>query len=366
MDRVTTLNTLEAGLGPTTASIETATRGAFLRCVSRVYRHDWDANQSRFVRDIRLKPVERPGVMSRTLRLTDSSYPLVDASQLFDGNSATGAFSIGNNVFGQTVIHIAFESALFAAQLLKSALGTLCANTLKECFTICIPDPLCLDRVIGPHVTITGHCDVGNTHIDADKVNRLVRLRLCNRAGNVQEELAAPIDQRRTVRAACQEAAVVLIGEPVELDPTADSGYRKTIVFQETPQPNVEFDAVAPFEPTQFSDPALCCAVFVLGISRALVLVQYLVGLRDAGKTTDDMVGSEVGVSRAHRVVQVVVQIVLTVNIVFPGVQTDVVAGGVVVRHGLPEQFGLLPISVYLESGNNRHHEHKYSTNVLA
>ncbi|WP_353365867.1 hypothetical protein [Mycobacterium sp.] len=47
-------------------------------------------------------------------------YPVTDSRQLFDGDTASGAFSLGHDAFGDLVIHVGGKTGLLRRRFLSN------------------------------------------------------------------------------------------------------------------------------------------------------------------------------------------------------------------------------------------------------
>jgi len=116
--------TYEDGLGWPVAFIDIVAFGAFLAGVRRVDVHDRHPGVSRLVRGEPAELVEGPGVERGPLGLA-KPCPLADAPKILQGDSATGALSLGHDPLRNTVIHIGYVPTLLTLALLEQPLRAL-------------------------------------------------------------------------------------------------------------------------------------------------------------------------------------------------------------------------------------------------
>jgi hypothetical protein len=110
--------------------LDVAADAALPRSVPRIDIADGNAYTPGFVVDLPLKVGESPRVQDTSLR-SASPYPVANAFEVLDGNSASGAFSRSNNPLCNTVIHVTREATLLDAPLTKKPLRTLGSLPLK-------------------------------------------------------------------------------------------------------------------------------------------------------------------------------------------------------------------------------------------
>ena len=87
------------------------------------------ASALRLVIEERPQLCEAPSVQCSLLALP-CLYPSAYAVEIFDGNSASGAFSEADYLFGNLVVGVRDKARLFAAALLQQSLGRLRADAL--------------------------------------------------------------------------------------------------------------------------------------------------------------------------------------------------------------------------------------------
>ena len=88
--------------------INATTDIASLRSITGIYVDKRNAMQLRFVLKLLTQVIKRPRVVLSPLCFS-YSYPLADACQVLDGNTATGGFSTFNNTLRNLMIDIFSE-----------------------------------------------------------------------------------------------------------------------------------------------------------------------------------------------------------------------------------------------------------------
>ena len=96
--------------------------------------------------------------------------PLANTRQVFQANSATGAFCLFNNPLGDHVVHILRETALFASACLEQPLGRFRTLLLKlgSQFRLAPTQVVDLCTRVGFAITVCG--DVDDAQIDTQRI----------------------------------------------------------------------------------------------------------------------------------------------------------------------------------------------------
>jgi len=289
-----------------------------LRRVSRVNHNNWNSPQFSFVANVCAQTTERPRVMFGALSFTNSPCPLVYALEILDGNTATGAFSISNNVLGYTMIHVTLEPTFSPTQLNQSTLGAISSDLLKLRLTPSVPLSLKLYFIAAPDFAIASCGNINDAHVNADKIPRWLLWLLLNIANYVKIEPATSVDQSRTIGPMPQEILVMLIGHPVDmLNPTIGRRDGDSTVSEKTPKSGVQLNTVPPLERSEFSIPPVCFPLLELDICLFLILVQELVRRTNPGNGANNVIGREGRELFANQVVASVMQIILAVGVLF-------------------------------------------------
>ena len=99
-----------------------ATNRTGLRGVARIDSDQRNASELGLVRQERAQLMKRPGMQIIALRATEP-YSVTDAGQVFDGNTASGAFRLFDNLLANPVVLIGCEACLPAGDRRQSAVG---------------------------------------------------------------------------------------------------------------------------------------------------------------------------------------------------------------------------------------------------
>ena len=113
-----TPNTFKNRLAAAVFLVDPAARAAHLRRVGGIDFNESHPGLFGFVGQKRAELGERPRVQRGPLGLA-KPYPVTDPRQLFDGDAASGAFSLGHDAFGDLVVDVCGEARLRAALLLQ-------------------------------------------------------------------------------------------------------------------------------------------------------------------------------------------------------------------------------------------------------
>ena len=162
--------------------------------IAGIDSHQHNASQLGFVFEEQTQLRERPGVQNRSLLLPGLN-PFADTVEIFNGDTATGAFSFGNNLLGNAVINVGGESLLFTTQFLESALGGAGLLLLEPSPQPSMPMADRFDFASAMPLAIRGRGNVGDSKVYPKEFRWDNRrsVRQVHRA--VQIELALPVDQ---------------------------------------------------------------------------------------------------------------------------------------------------------------------------
>lgn len=96
--------------------------GTFPASVARIDSNQHHTRQGGFVLQEQQQLGKGPGMQNGTL-LSPGLDPFADARKVFEFKSAPGAFSFGNDLLANSVVHPSSKTPLFAGELLQSPLG---------------------------------------------------------------------------------------------------------------------------------------------------------------------------------------------------------------------------------------------------
>jgi hypothetical protein len=169
---------------------------AFPRRVARIDENERHSRQCGFVGDKHPQLVERPTVENHSLP-APNSYPVANPTQVFELDSACGAFSAGNDLLTDNVVDVAGKAGLPAREKFEPTLGRSGSLTLqlRTQPAVAIADALDLRTRVLSTVGIRG--DVRDSKIDAKERGSLKQCRLWHIARGNEIERAILIDQVR-------------------------------------------------------------------------------------------------------------------------------------------------------------------------
>lgn len=190
-----TLTTFERSLGAAVSLIAHATRAARLRCVRSVNFNKRNPGSFGLIGQEETELGERPRMHHGPLGLA-KPYPVADAAQLFDGDTAPGAFSLDHNAFRNRVINVGSEASLFSTPLLQQSPGRTGLPGLQP-----FPQTY-LSVAIGiqpstrrsPAITRGGYVD--NSEVNANEsVGGLIRWQFADFDGRMKKPLTVAVDE---------------------------------------------------------------------------------------------------------------------------------------------------------------------------
>ncbi len=100
------------------------TGGAGAGSIARVNEGQGYSGAFGLVPELLAQVEKRPAMQGGTLRLSQP-YPSTDARKVFQGNAASGAFSLFHNAFAERVVGMVGKTGLLAAELFQAALSPL-------------------------------------------------------------------------------------------------------------------------------------------------------------------------------------------------------------------------------------------------
>ena len=170
--------------------------------VAGVHLPDGDSIEQRLVLDELAEPCKRPTRHLGSL-LTLEPSPFADVRQVFERDSATGAFGVSDELLADTVVYAVSKSLFSMRESLESpANGTGTKTSLLPCggcfLESLTPREISLADFLDFSPTITlfvaGRGNPRHTEIDADEVFRLDRSLLGEFSGSENVEFLVPID----------------------------------------------------------------------------------------------------------------------------------------------------------------------------
>lgn len=158
--------------GPVTL-INTATGRARARGVAWVNQLHHYAHEPRLVFDKATQLSKCPRVVLPPLAMPNR-YPVTDAAQVFQGDSASGAFSLCNKTLTDDMVDVAHKAFFLTGALLQETLTSLRALglQLRPQFSVTFSQPIDLTARIVLPIRVGG--DIDDTKINPKKAVRLI------------------------------------------------------------------------------------------------------------------------------------------------------------------------------------------------
>jgi hypothetical protein len=167
---------------------------ALLAGMLRIGKDTEHAASLGFVGNEASKLVKAPGVHAVALIFL-SPYPVTDAVEIFESNPTPGAFSQRYYGFGNGMIHVRRKPLLFAATATQKPFGALGAFLLQLLTQRMMPVAHLVQMGAAVVVAVRIESDIGDTEIDADKVDWQRSLGFRGFDSDVQIETVVPINQ---------------------------------------------------------------------------------------------------------------------------------------------------------------------------
>ena len=149
-----------------------------------------DAFHPGFVGQKGAELIERPIVQPVSLAFSGRN-PVPDAGEIFDGDSGSSAFGLGNKVLGNGVIHPCLKTGLFPGEFDQSPLAGLRLFLLKAFSSFLIPETFVFYRSSGEDFPLGVGGDVDDAEIHPENLFRKLRLLLRNVADKIDEPFLA-------------------------------------------------------------------------------------------------------------------------------------------------------------------------------
>jgi hypothetical protein len=190
-----TLATFKFALRASVSFVDMPAPATSLRGVGRVDLDERYSGDPGLISQESAELGEGPGMQHGPLGLK-KPYPVANAAQLFDGDAAPGAFSLGHDAFADLVIDVRGEPGFLTAPLAQQASrgpSSLCLQPLPEA---CLSFPVAVQPGSGRAIAIARRCDVDDPQIDANKsIDRVGHWRFGHLDGGVQEPFPVAADQ---------------------------------------------------------------------------------------------------------------------------------------------------------------------------
>ena len=206
--RKTTARADEIGLRlPIRLVDATALRARSAR-VARVHCDETHARERGLVRQERTQLEERPRVQRAPLGLPDR-YPIADAVEVFDGNAASGALGLTDEMLADAVVGMAVEVLLLSSKLSEVSIRGFRAPVLERLAELGGAVSGGVDGCSRVALSVGVDRDVSDTKIDAEPSLWIDRATLGYFDGNEEKQLALAIDQIGLASNALESPAMV-------------------------------------------------------------------------------------------------------------------------------------------------------------
>jgi len=226
---MTTRTTFESISSGAVSFFGVTARGTLLACVGGVHQNNGGAYLKRLVLDERSKLKKSP--VSQPIALfAPSRYPLADTLKIFKGDTATGAFSIQHDGFGDAVVDVFLVPSLFTRYLTEFSRGGSSLFPLKVTAAVRELSSVIFNRFAAVGYVITVGSQVDNSKIDTDKVVGVDGGSFLNVAGTSQKPLTAAVNQIGLALAILQQFTLVVAASPTNLFAAFSRPNRKKIV----------------------------------------------------------------------------------------------------------------------------------------
>ncbi len=190
-----TPHTFENTLRATVSLVNPPALAAGLRRVGRVDLNECHSGSLSLVGQKTAELGKRPRMQGGPLGLA-KPYPVPDAAQLLDSDSASGAFSLGHDALADAMVDVRRKSSFFATALTQQPTrrtGFLGLQPFtKPCLSLAVSVKPCASGAIA----VAGGCDVDDPQIDANKsIGGFGHRRFGRIYGGVEKPLAIPLEQ---------------------------------------------------------------------------------------------------------------------------------------------------------------------------
>lgn len=202
-------------------------------CVARVDCDERNAAKLRFVRNESAKLVERPSVMRAPLRPANR-YPIADALEVFEGNTACGAFGLAHDRLRDAVIDGGNEALLARPAFPQKPLGALGPFLLKPLSQAMVSVTKPVQVPAAECLAIAISRNVDNTEINAKPTFRVERLRLGHVARADQEPLATDVGEVGLALPESEHRLLPFSGSPRNLKSAFDRPQADDVILHET------------------------------------------------------------------------------------------------------------------------------------
>ena len=188
--------------------VDVAALGARPTRVARVHGGKSDAREDGLVAEERAQLEERPGVQRRALGLANR-YPVTDAAEVFNGNTASGVFGFAYDRLADPVIRVSVESSLPPSERAQVTFGGLGAAGLKAGTKPGDARAVREGRLARVDFAVGVDREVADAEVDAEPAFRIDGRAVGHIDSHEEEELALAVDEVGLPPGAIQSSAMV-------------------------------------------------------------------------------------------------------------------------------------------------------------
>ena len=279
--------------------------------------------------------IESPRVMLSPLAMANRDS-VSDTAQVFQSDTPSSVFSLGNNTLADNVINVGSKAFLFFAALLEKSFRRFRIFGLKfgSKFGMSFSQAVHLGARVGLAIGVSG--DIDNAKVYSKKLGRVTFWRFLNFAGLEEVEVAVPINQVGFPTEMAEHFQLPISGNKRNLQPAIKCPDRNKLV------------GCLPREDT-------------LIVSNASVSVKSsfntpvdFVGIRHLCQDPNDYLSREIK-PITDVVVKNVVQVILAKSLYLPSMVTDIVGGIIHRLQSRKQGFMLFFSRLQLNLGNQLH-----------
>lgn len=199
----------ERCLGTTVRLIDTSAFGACSASIARVHGNKRDTRKCSLVCKKRSQLEERPGMQDAPLSLS-YSYPVADAREILDGDTAPGVFGFADYFLANDVVCMGMEVLLPPSKLAKMSFGALGSSTLEPSAEFGDTTTRRQYGLTRMRFAVRVHCKIANSKVNTKPTFRLNGRSIWKIDGYEQEEVTLPIDQ--ICLSSCAIKASLMVG----------------------------------------------------------------------------------------------------------------------------------------------------------
>lgn len=218
------------GLAFAVALVAISALGARPARVLWVNEHDGQPLELSFVFNEKAQLEKRPRVQLSSSRLA-SRYPSADAAQVFQRDSAAGAFSRLDNLLGNAVVDVASEARFLAAALNQQTLGRLGSFLLKSAAEAAVSPAQTVEALATVQFAIGIGGYVDDAEVNAEKLLGFLLWGTLGFTGNVQIEFAVAKSEFGFSALTVEQRALNFVHDEWNVHAFADGPNGDSIVF---------------------------------------------------------------------------------------------------------------------------------------